>query len=257
VHQAELEMQNEELRLAVDKAATATALYDFAPSGYFALNGDSVIIQLNLSGAKLLGKERSRLISSNIKQYIARDTLLIFHDFFLKIFETNSKQECEVRLIIQGNPSIFVHLEGIISENEQNCLLTMVNITDRKQTNEALRESEERYRLLFDNSLDAILLTSTDGIIFEINPSACQLFERNLQEFRQVGRNGIVDTTDPRLAAALQERDRTGKFIGELTLIRKDGTKFPGKVSMGVYIDKNGIIKTSMIVHDNSNRGNI
>ena len=37
VHQLELEMQNEELRQAIDKAATATALYDFAPAGYFAL----------------------------------------------------------------------------------------------------------------------------------------------------------------------------------------------------------------------------
>ncbi|MDO9614633.1 MAG: hypothetical protein Q7J86_08905, partial [Bacteroidota bacterium] len=38
VHQIEIEMQNEELKLAVDKAATATALYDFAPAGYFTLN---------------------------------------------------------------------------------------------------------------------------------------------------------------------------------------------------------------------------
>ncbi|MFZ2782796.1 MAG: hypothetical protein WAZ36_00240, partial [Sediminibacterium sp.] len=67
-------MQNEELQQAVEKAATATALYDFAPTGYFTVRPDSIISQLNLSGAKMLGKERSGLITRSLNHFITPDT---------------------------------------------------------------------------------------------------------------------------------------------------------------------------------------
>ena len=66
VHQVELEMINDELVLANERAAElATSkyveLYDFAPSGYFTLSRNSEILELNLCGAQMLGKERSFL----------------------------------------------------------------------------------------------------------------------------------------------------------------------------------------------------
>ena len=148
VHQIELEMQNEELRFAVNKAATATALYDFAPAGYFTLSRVGTIGQLNLSGALLLGKDRSDFVDSNFMLFITQDTLPVFHDFFVKIFAANSKVACEVRLIIKGNPSKYVHLEGIVSEDGQNCLLTAVDITDRKNYEKEIIHSREKYELL-------------------------------------------------------------------------------------------------------------
>jgi len=92
-----------------------------------------------------------------------------------------------------------------------------------------LGESEERYRLLFDASYDAILLMNPDGNILAANPAACRIFGRSEEEIKTGGRPGILDITDPRLAAALAERSRTGQFTGELTFLRKDGQHFRGK----------------------------
>ena len=62
VHQHELEMQNEELRLAKEKADLAiekyTEMYDFAPAGYYTLSRDGDIVELNLYGSRILGKVR-------------------------------------------------------------------------------------------------------------------------------------------------------------------------------------------------------
>ena len=65
VHQIELELQNEELRNAQAVADAAhdkyIRLYDFAPSGYFTLSGKGEILELNLIGARLLGKDKRGL----------------------------------------------------------------------------------------------------------------------------------------------------------------------------------------------------
>ena len=60
------------------------------------------------------------------------------------------------------------------------------------QVQAALRESEERYRSVFEQSIDAVLLTAPDGRILAANPAACQLFGRSEADLRQVGRTGVV-----------------------------------------------------------------
>jgi len=73
------------------------------------------------------------------------------------------------------------------------------NVTKAKNLEAKLKESEERYRLFIDSSLDAILLTAPDGRIVRANPSACHMFNRTEEEIKEIGRSGIMDTSDPRL----------------------------------------------------------
>ena len=152
VHRIELEMQNEELRLARDKAEAAiekfTRLYDFAPAGYFTINLNGTICELNLTGARMLGKERSVLINSSFKQFVTHDNLVVFNDFIRKVRKTSGKHICELRLTNPGDRTIYVHLEGIVSDDDQNCHLTAIDITKRHWAEEALKESETHLREL-------------------------------------------------------------------------------------------------------------
>ncbi len=127
-------------------------------------------------------------------------------------------------------------------------------IAARKQAEERLRESEERYRLLFANSMDGVLLTEPSGRILKANRTACDIFGRDEEDILASGRSALVDASDPRLWPAVEERDRTGKFYGELTCLRKDGTKFPCEISSAIFTDGNGTMKTSMIVRDITER---
>ena len=78
VHQVELEMQNAELRETRDEVETAlekyTDLYDFSPVGYFTLDPTGIIRSANLTGAHLMGVERSRLIGRRFDQFISNQT---------------------------------------------------------------------------------------------------------------------------------------------------------------------------------------
>jgi len=139
VHQIELEMQNEELRLANETAETAlrkfTMLYDFAPMGYFTLDHEGTIHELNFTGAEILCDKRFSLLNSNFKLFISEESLPVFNDFFNRIFISNSKESCELMLGYDDNTSFPVYIEGIVSDNDQKCLLSVLDISSFKKHN--------------------------------------------------------------------------------------------------------------------------
>ncbi|MBL8102744.1 MAG: diguanylate cyclase [Anaerolineales bacterium] len=112
----------------------------------------------------------------------------------------------------------------------------------------------EFYRLLYEHSIDAILLTSPDGRILAANPAACAMFGRTEDEIKAIGRKGVVDASDPRLAEIVKQREATGHAKGELIGIRKDGSKFPIEFTSSIFKDQNGELRTSMIIRDISER---
>jgi len=137
VYKVELERQNEELKLAKkqseDDLQKYKELYDFAPSGYFTLSKEGVIIELNPSGANMLGKESSRLRNSRFGFFVSCDTRLIFNLFLEKVFNTKNKESCVVMLPQNGNAPIYVNLTGSILENGEHCLVSALDITSGKQ----------------------------------------------------------------------------------------------------------------------------
>lgn len=127
-------------------------------------------------------------------------------------------------------------------------------LESQRQAELKLLENEERYRLLFETSLDAILLTAPDGRVFAANPAACQIFDHSEADICELGRTGMIDMADPGFALALDEREKTGHFTGELTFVRRDGTKFPGEISTAQFRDRMGRSRTSMIIRDVTER---
>jgi PAS domain S-box-containing protein len=111
------------------------------------------------------------------------------------------------------------------------------DITERKQAEQLLKDSEERYRLIFENSNEGMIQTHPDGKIEAVNSAACSIFGRSKEELSRMSRANIVDMNDPRLPAILKERDRAGYVQGELNFVRGDGTKFPGEFSSSIYVD--------------------
>jgi len=128
------------------------------------------------------------------------------------------------------------------------------DVTDRQRAQEELRESEDKYSSLFEHLQDAVLLTRPDSSIIEANKAACEMFGRSVDELREVGRSALVDETDPRLKAALEERDRTGQVRAEITMLRANGEKFLADITSTIFTDMNGQQKTSMIVRDITER---
>ena len=133
VHQIELEMQNDELRQAYQTSEIAlkkyTMLYDFAPMGYFTLNSEGIICDLNFTGAEMLGDRRFTLINSNFRFFISDESKQVFNDFFSKVCGSKLKESCEVMLGYENKPVTYVYIEGISTGDNQQCLLSAVDIS--------------------------------------------------------------------------------------------------------------------------------
>lgn len=121
---------------------------------------------------------------------------------------------------------------------------------DLRARQQELAESESLYRLLFENSLDSVLQTRTDGTVIRANPAACAMFGLSEEELRRRGRAGLVDADDPRLQSLLALRAREGRVRGRLTMLRGDGSRFEAEVSGTVYTGHDGQALTSLVIRD-------
>jgi len=150
VHQIELEMQNDELRKSRAEVEAGleryTELYDFAPVGYLTLSRDGAIRQVNLTGASLLGVERARLPGRRFGVLVAAPDRAGFKAFLEKVFASQAKEVCEVALLNEGKGPLNVHIAATVSQDGQECRVMIEDITERKQTEEALRAAEETAR---------------------------------------------------------------------------------------------------------------
>lgn len=134
VHQIELEMQNEELMRAYEKAEKAlrkyTMLFDLSPMGYFTLEEDGTINDLNFAGARMLGDRRFSLVNSNFKLYVTKDSLPVYNDFVKRMYNSRAKETCQFMLGYDNEVLCSVYAEGVVVDNNRQCLLSLVNLSD-------------------------------------------------------------------------------------------------------------------------------
>jgi PAS domain S-box-containing protein len=157
-YQIELEMQNEELRKTNEKMEEIlqkfSVFYDSAPVGYFSLNRYGSIIALNLAGADLIGIERFRLINKFFWRFISDETRPVFNAFLSKVFDTGTKESCELVLMNNGGHLIDVHIMAKVYTDGQECYTIVTDITEHKLTDKLLLNSMERYQRITEAITD-------------------------------------------------------------------------------------------------------
>jgi diguanylate cyclase (GGDEF)-like protein/PAS domain S-box-containing protein len=149
VHQIELEMQNEELRRAQEELEESRAryfdLYDLAPVGYLTLSEQGLILEANLTAAKLLGAEKSQLVKKPVTRFIVREDQDIYYLHRKQLFETRAPQVCELRMVRKGGVPFWVQLDANLVRDAASGApfyhVGMSDISARKQVDEELRRA--------------------------------------------------------------------------------------------------------------------
>lgn len=168
VHQIELEMQNEELQRTYQELEESRNkyldLYDFAPIGYLTLDENNLILEVNLTLAKLLDISRHNLIKKRFSQFIAIDDTDIFYLHRKLVFETQSLQTCELKLVKRDKTFFDTELKSIAMPDKNGNLnqmrIAITDITQRKQAEKELNEYRLHLEQLVEERTSQLMKTN-------------------------------------------------------------------------------------------------
>ncbi len=147
-------------------------------------------------------------------------------------------------------------IDDYISKDSIKRLLTTVKfaaqkksiIAKRNKAEKKLKDCDERYRLIIENSIDAILYTLPDGKIFIVNSAVCEMFGMTKHELLNSHINDLIDVSESSLKTLFSESRKTAKTKGEICFVGKDKVKFTGEVSISVYTNEESVEENCIII---------
>ena len=148
-------------------------IFDSIPDLFFLIDKDTTI--LDFKGREdILYVPAEKLINHKLSEIIPRDIADLNYIATKKTLLTKQPQILEYELPIHDANRHFEARHLYFSENQVAVFIR--EITARKKTEQNLRESEEKYRRLFENSPEAIMLTNIDGMVLDFNSAAEKIF---------------------------------------------------------------------------------
>ena len=247
---------------------TYRTIVETMSEGSAVIDEDGTILYANGQLSTLLQVPLSRLIGSPFSELVRQVDARLLNSFL-----KGPSQKAEFVLAGDGDRIVPVLLSAspLVTDGTVATCLVITDLTERKraeyelqrahddlevkvdQRTRELKDSEERYRSLYETSLDGIMVTIPDGTVLSANRRMCEMLGMTEEEILAAGREGLV-VHDEKFAAALDERARTGKFRGELTYRRKDGSVFAVEAMNTVFQDAAGRTRTSHTIRDITDR---
>ncbi len=240
-------------------------VFQTSTEGLITADAKGYIVKVNNAALHIVGYERDELLGMHMAELGPPDEpyLSISAHVMTAMREQGFINEVSTCMVKKDGSLCPVELNSVSMLNEQGqqigAVVSIRDITGRKRAEEALRESEERFRAIAENSPDAITITDSSGIILYCNSATERIFGYAQNEL--VGKQSSIMLA-PRLhARESMNRDkynRTGKsnVIGstiESWAVRKDGTEFPMEFSLFSW-EINGEIFFSTITRDITER---
>ncbi|MEA1895588.1 MAG: PAS domain S-box protein [Euryarchaeota archaeon] len=215
---------------------------DTSDIGIFILDNEFKIVWINRSTERYFGLKREDVIGKDKRQLIRKRIKDIFEDpetFEQKVFATYDDNnyienfECRVLPDEKRKEYWLEHWSQPIQSGlyKGGRIEHYSDITERKAAEDALKESEERYRALFETAKDAIFLSDETGKFMEVNSAACGLLGYSKEELLKLS-NREIDANPRGYEALLKIRNGPIKeAMFEVNQRRKDGTLVPAEVS--------------------------
>lgn len=197
--------------------------------GYFEADLAGNLVFVNEPLCRISGYSKDRLLGMNNREYTDPETAKRMYDLFSEIYRTGKPAKVKDFKIIRkdGTKCILEISASLIRDSEgqpAGFRGIALNVTERKQTEEALKETEKRYRSLFEESLDAIIVTDREGRFVDANKAALDLFGISTEETAKTNFHELY--VDPKAWARFEQEIETKGSVQdfEVKLRKKDGT---------------------------------
>ena len=195
----------------------------------------------------LLGYTREEIHSLNFASFLNEDQLPLAFKTLQELQETGIQKELvQFRLRHKNGSEVYVETTGsaIMSNGKSVSIQSIArDITKRKQAEEALLKSEEKYRTILENIEDGYYEVDLTGNFTFFNDSMCRILGYSQEEMMGMNNRQFTDKENAKkLFKVFNEVYRTGKPAKEFDwqIIRKDGTKRYIEVSVSLQINSSG-----------------
>ena len=162
-----------------DSEARYRLLYDNNPTMYFTLSPDGTVVSVNQFGATQLGYEPADLIGQSVlKVFQSEEHAAVLRQLSVCAANPLKMFQWEIQKIRKDSTTLWVkeRAQAITDENGQILILIVCeDITERRRTEDWMRESEERWRALFEHAGAGMAQLDLNGRFLRVNPRLCEM----------------------------------------------------------------------------------
>jgi PAS domain S-box-containing protein len=210
------------------------AVIDQMPDAVFVKDLSSKYLLFNEAAAHFVGKSVAEVLGKDDTELFDPDSARRVMERDRRVMESGQADTYEEVLTAAGVTRVYQATKAPYRDRAGNVIgLIGISreITERKRAEQALRDSEQRFRTFVDHATDAFLLHDDQGAILDVNQQACESLGYTRDEL--IGRTPLDFNPDvnPAKYAEVQRRLDTGEFLTwERRHQRKDGTIFPVEI---------------------------
>jgi PAS domain S-box-containing protein len=223
---AQTKRAQEELRRSEEQYRT---LFEQSGEVIFLSSPEGHFLAVNQSAVELFGYARAELIQ------LDHNDLWVYPDeqarFIRKLHEQGSVKDLEIKLRKKDGTEMDCVITSSLSRDNNGKVLAsqcvVRDFTERKRWEQALQESEQRFRYLVESAAAAFLVFNSEGRLIDVNQRACDMLGYTCQELLKLSVWDIrADQTEPTWPQLLENLVPGVPITVERLYKRKDGTTF-------------------------------
>jgi len=237
-------LAEEELRESEERFRSVV---ETSQSGVLIVDEQYRLVYVNDELCRMLGYSRKELLGHDFREFLDEESKILVSDRYVRRQRGEDvPPKYEFNIVRKDKQKRHVEISVTTlttSTGETRTVAQILDITERKRAEEALRESETKYRTLIETSPDAITVTDLEGKIVFANQQAFRLYGAK-REAELIGKSAfemIAPAYVPQAIASMQKTLETGRSgMIEYYLLKTDGSSYPAELVASLLVDADG-----------------
>jgi len=231
------------------KEAQYRMIYNSTPAMMHSIDNEANLLSVSDYWLKILDYSRDEVIGKKSTKFLTKESYKDATEIYMpQFFKNGYINDVPYQFKKKNGEIIDVLLSAVSKKDCDNkiieALAVLIDVTEYKQTQDALFDREQKYKTLFEESNDGIILHDLQGKILDTNTNANKILGYDKDEINRWSIKMLHPESEKRISRqALEQTKSKGHFKFETKFIKKDGSIIDVDISSSVVDYKNSIVQ--------------